>query len=52
MLMSETMKGVEVIVGAGGRRYWSAAEKLRGVEESLTPGESMLLWCEETEGGQ
>lgn len=30
---------VEVITGVPRRRYWSAHEKLRGIEESLTPGE-------------
>ena len=32
---------VEVIAGVAGRRYWPAHEKLRIVEESLAPGESV-----------
>lgn len=33
------MKVIEVIVGARGRRYWSAVEELYVVEESLVSGE-------------
>ena len=32
---------VEVITGVAGRRCWPAHEKLRIVEESLAPGESV-----------
>ncbi len=32
---------VEVITGVAGRRYWPAHEKLRIVEDSLVPGESV-----------
>ena len=32
---------VEVIIGVAGRRYWPAHEKLRIVEESLAPRESV-----------
>lgn len=41
--MSETSYGVEVLVDAGGRKYWSATEKLRVVEESLASGESISV---------
>ncbi len=42
MLMpNETRHRVEVITGLAGRRYWPAHEKLRIIEESLMPGESV-----------
>ena len=34
---------VEVITGVPGRRHWPAHEKLRIVEESLVPGESVSV---------
>ncbi|WP_299823312.1 transposase, partial [uncultured Jannaschia sp.] len=39
---NETHHRVEVITGLGGRRYWPAREKLRIIEESLVPGESVF----------
>ena len=36
-LMSEDDPRVEVITGAGRRRYWPIEEKLRIVEETLQP---------------
>ena len=39
---NEDRPRVEVITGVAGRRYWLAHEKLRIVEESLVPGESVL----------
>ena len=36
-----TRHRVEVITGLAGRRYWPAHEKLRIIEESLAPGESV-----------
>ena len=42
MLMpNETHHRVEVITGLAGRRYWPAHGKLRIIEESLVPGESV-----------
>lgn len=42
MLMpNENGHRVEVITGLAGRRYWPAHEKLRIIEESLLPGESV-----------
>ena len=42
MLMpNDSPTRVEVITGVAGRRYWPAHEKLRIVEESLVPGESV-----------
>ena len=38
---NETCHRVEVIAGLAGRRYWPAHEKLRIIEESLVPGESV-----------
>ena len=38
---NETRHRVEVITGLAGRRYWPAHEKLRIIEESLAPGESV-----------
>ena len=38
---NETRHRVEVITGLAGRRYWPAHEKLRIIEESLVPGESV-----------
>src|SRR5436309_1242671 len=39
--MSNRVPNVEVITDGGRRRYWSYDEKLRIVEESLAPGESI-----------
>ncbi len=39
--MSNRVSNVEVITDGGRRRYWSYDEKLRMVEESLAPGESV-----------
>ena len=36
--MSDDYPTVEVITGAGRRRYWPIEEKLRIVEETLQPG--------------
>ena len=42
MLMSnDDIRRDEVITGVARRRYWPAHEKLRIVEESLVPGESV-----------
>jgi transposase len=42
MLMSnDEIRRVEVITGVARRRYWPAHEKLRIIEESLAPGESV-----------
>ena len=42
MLMSnDDIRRVEVITGAARRRYGPAHEKLRIIEESLVPGESV-----------
>ncbi|ETX13198.1 hypothetical protein OCH239_12815 [Roseivivax halodurans JCM 10272] len=42
MLMSnDDIRRVEVIIGVARRRYWPAHEKLRIIEESLVPGESI-----------
>ena len=42
MLMpNDDIRRVEVITGIAGRRYWPAHEKLRIIEESLVPGESV-----------
>ena len=42
MLMSnDRPTRVEVITGVVGRRYWPAHEKLRIMEKSLVPGESV-----------
>lgn len=38
---NEDRPRVEVITGVAGRRYWPAHEKLRIVEDSLAPGESV-----------
>ena len=38
---NENHHRVEVITGLAGRRYWPAHEKLRIIEESLVPGESV-----------
>jgi transposase len=35
---SGTLRRIEVINGAGGRRRWSADEKARIIEETLAPG--------------
>ena len=35
------IRRVEVITGVARRRYWPAHEKLRIIEESLVPGESV-----------
>jgi len=39
--MSDEYRRVEVITGTARRRYWSASEKLRVVEESLAPSASV-----------
>jgi transposase len=39
--MSEDYRRIEVITGTLRRRNWSTAEKLRIVEESLEPGETV-----------
>ena len=39
--MSEEFQRIEVISGVACRRRWTAAEKLRIVEESLQPGQSV-----------
>jgi len=42
MLMpDDDMRRVEMITGEARRRYWTAHEKLRIIEESLAPGESV-----------
>jgi transposase len=42
MLMpNDNHRRVEVITGVASRRYWPAHEKLRIIEESLVPGESV-----------
>ena len=40
-LMSDEYQRIEVITGTERRRRWSAAEKLRIVEETLTSGDSV-----------
>ena len=37
----DDIRRIEVITGVAGRRYWPAHEKLRIVEESLVPGETV-----------
>lgn len=39
--MSDDYRGIEIITGTERRRRWSAAEKLRIVEETLTGGDSV-----------
>jgi transposase len=39
--MSEDYRRIELITGTARRRSWSTAEKLRIVEESLAPGETV-----------
>jgi len=41
--MTDTLEKVEVITSRQRRRRWSAAEKMRMVEESLEPGASVSL---------
>jgi transposase len=41
--MTDTPKNVEVITSMQQRRRWSAAEKMRMVEESLKPGATVSL---------
>jgi transposase len=42
MLMpNDDIRRIEVITGSARRRYWPAHEKLRIIEESLVPGESV-----------
>jgi transposase len=41
LMLGDGPRRVEVITGVAGRRYWPAHEKLRIVEESLAPGESV-----------
>ena len=43
MRMTDTSERVEVITSVQRRRRWSAAEKMRMVEESLEPGASVSL---------
>lgn len=38
---NDNHRRIEVITGIAGRRYWLAHEKLRIIEESLVPGESV-----------
>ena len=40
-MSNDDIRRVEVITGIARRRYWPAHEKLRIIEESLTPGESV-----------
>ena len=40
-MFNDDIRRVEVITGIAGRRYWPAHEKLRIIEESLVPGESV-----------
>jgi len=40
-LMSDDYQRIEIITGTERRRRWTAAEKLRIVEETLTSGESV-----------
>ena len=44
--MSESYQRIEVIIGTARRRRWSAEEKVRIVEETLGPGEtiSSVAW--------
>ena len=39
--MSEDYQWIELITGTRRRRYWSTDEKLRIIEESLEPGETV-----------
>jgi len=39
--MSEDYQRIELITGTRRRRYWSTDEKLRIIEESLEPGETV-----------
>jgi len=39
--MSEDYQRIEVITGTARRRFWSAERKLRIIEESLAPGETI-----------
>jgi transposase len=39
--MSEDYQRIELITGTRRRRYWSTDEKLRLIEESLEPGETV-----------
>lgn len=39
--MSEDCQRIELITGTRRRRYWSTDEKLRILEESLEPGETV-----------
>lgn len=41
LMSTDDIRRVEVITGVARRRYWSAHEKLRIIEESLVPGESI-----------
>lgn len=40
-MSNDDIRRVEVITGVARRRYWPAHEKLRIIEESLAPGESV-----------
>ncbi len=42
--MSEDYQRIELITGTRRRRYWSTDEKLRIIEESLEPGETVSSW--------
>lgn len=39
--MSEDYQRIEVITGTARRRFWSTEQKLRIIEESLAPGETV-----------
>jgi len=41
--MSDEYRRIEVITGTARRRYWSAEEKLRIVEETLQPGQTVSV---------
>lgn len=40
-MSNDDIRRIEVITGVARRRYWPAHEKLRIIEESLAPGESV-----------
>jgi transposase len=39
--MSEDYRRIELITGTARRRHWSTGEKLRIIEESFEPGETV-----------
>ena len=41
LLLNDVLRRIEVITGVAGRRYWPEHQRLRIVEESLVPGESV-----------